>query len=164
MVFGWLFGERKKQETTAPNLSALISKADEATSARDSARGETLCREIVRSVPESADAWNMLGVNLIRRAASDPQTRAEAVIAWMRALALRPGDSRAADHLQAELQFPDELVPGLIERLGKPAPVGDDAAAVLAQIGSRAKSALGSAARSSGPVADRARALLANLP
>jgi hypothetical protein len=164
MVFGWLFGERKKQETTTPDVSALISQADEATNARDTARGESLCREIVRTAPENADAWNMLGVNLIRRAVADPQVRAEAVIAWMRALALRPGDSRAADHLQAELQFPEELVPGLIERLGKPAPVGDDAAAALAQIGARAKGPLGSAAQSPGPVGDRARTLLANLP
>ncbi|MGI5862263.1 MAG: tetratricopeptide repeat protein [Myxococcales bacterium] len=163
MVFGWLFGEKKRQETNATDVRALQAQADEATNARDVERGESLCRELVRLAPDNADAWNMLGVNLIRRNVADPQTRAEAVITWMRALALRPGDSRAADHLQAELQFPDEIIPCLIERLETPAPGCDDAAAVLAQIGARAKPALSDAAKRPGLLAERARSLLSTL-
>ncbi|HCF62622.1 MAG TPA: hypothetical protein DFS52_32120 [Myxococcales bacterium] len=163
MVFGWLFGEKKRQETSTSDARALQAQADEATNAHDVARGESLCRELVRLAPDNADAWNMLGVNLIRRDAADPQTRAEAVVTWMRALALRPGDSRAADHLQAELQFPDELIPSLIDSLEKPAPSGDDAAAVLAQLGAKAKPALSEAAARQGRVAERARSLLETL-
>jgi hypothetical protein len=106
----------------------------------------------------------MLGVNLIRRGIGDPEVRAEAVIAWMRVLALRPGDARAADHLRAEIQFPDELVPRLVARLSDQSQVGDDAAAVLAQVGEKARAALDTAAAAGGSAAERARALLTNLP
>ena len=164
MVFGWLFGDKKKQEATSPDLTALINEADQATNARDTKKGEELCREIIKRTPDNADAWNMLGVNLIRRNFSDPESRAQAVIAWMRALAIRPGDNRAADHLRAELQFPEELVGGLVSHLGDPAPAGDDAAGALAQIGSKARGALGSAAAAEGTKGERARAVLANLP
>ena len=163
MVFGWLFGEKKRQETSTPDVRALLSQADEATNKHEVARGESLCRDLIKLAPDNPDAWNMLGVNLIRRDVTDPEMRAEAVIAWMRALALRPGDSRAADHLQAELQFPDELVGGLVARLGRAAPSGEDAAAVLAQIGVRAKAALQAATRAEGAAAERARSLLATI-
>ena len=163
MVFGWLFGERKKQE---PNIdvAGLLAQADEATNARDLKKGEALCREILKVAADNADAWNMLGVNLIRRGIDDPDVRTEAVLAWMRALVLRPGDSRAAGHLQAEIQFPDELVPRLITRLSDEAQAGDDAAAVLAQLGVKARSPLQTVPQTGGKAAERARALLANLP
>lgn len=161
MVFGWLFGEKKQKEGSAPEVNPLLAQADEATSAGDYLRGETLCRELVRASPESADAWSMLGVNLIRRDAADPEVRADAVVAWMRALALRPGDSRAGDHLRVEIQYPDELVSPLVRRLLQPAPLGDDAAGALAQIGERARQAVEAAARE--PSGERARALLASL-
>lgn len=161
MVFGWLFGDRKQKEENAPEVNSLLAQADEATNARDFARGEALCRELVRSAPESADAWSMLGVNLIRRDAADPDVRAEAVVAWMRALALRPGDARAGDHLRVEIQYPDELVSPLVRRLREPSPSGEDAAGALAQIGERARPAVEAAARE--PAGERARALLATL-
>ena len=163
MVFGWLFGERKRQEG-GPDVTALLAQADEATNARDLPRAESLCRDVLKVAADNADAWNMLGVNLIRRGISEPDLRAEAVIAWMRALALRPGDSRAADHLRAEIQYPDEIVPRLVARLGDGTQIADDAAAVLTQIGERSRAALQSAAKSGGPAAERARAVLANLP
>ncbi len=162
MVFGWLFGERKKQEPNV-DVAALVAQADEATNARETQKGEALCREILKVATDNADAWNMLGVNLIRRGIGDPDLRTEAVIAWMRALALRPGDSRAADHLRAEIQFPDELVPRLVSRLADGSQAGDDAAAVLSQIGERARAPLQAASQASGPAAERARAVLANL-
>jgi hypothetical protein len=161
MVFGWLFGEKRKQEDGT--VLAQLAQADAATQARDFARGEALCRGILKADPDVAEAWSMLGVNLIRRGIGDPELRAEAVIAWMRVLALRPGDSRAADHVRAEIQFPEEIVPRLISRLGDPAPTCDDTAAALAQIGEPAKAALELASRSSEPGAERARALLANI-
>ena len=164
MVFGWLFGERKRQESGGPDVAALVAQADEATNSRDVQKGEALCREVLKQAGDNADAWNMLGVNLIRRGIGDAEVRAEAVIAWMRALALRPGDARAADHLRAEIQFPDDLVPRLVSRLNEGSQVGDDAAAVLAQIGERARAALEAAAASPGLAAERARSLLANLP
>jgi hypothetical protein len=163
MVFGWLFGEKKKQEQTV-DVAALLAQADEATNARDTQRGEALCREILKLAPDNADAWNMLGVNLIRRGIGLPELRTEAVVAWMRALALRPGDARAADHLRAEIQFPDDLVPRLVTRLADSSTAGDDAAAVLAQIGEKARALLESASQVQGPSAERARGLLANLP
>ena len=163
MVFGWLFGERKKQEPNV-DVAGLVSQADEATNARDTRKGESICREILKVATDNADAWNMLGVNLIRRGVGDPNVRTEAVIAWMRALALRPGDSRAADHLRAEIQFPDELLPRLVSRLSDGSQAGDDAAAVLAQIGEKARAPLQAASQVSGPAAERARAVLANLP
>ena len=163
MVFGWLFGERKRQEGGNADVAALLAQADEATNGRELARGESLCRDILKVAADNADAWNMLGVNLIRKDAADPELRAEAVIAWMRTLALRPGDSRAADHLRAEIQYPDDIVPRLVARLGEPAQAADDAAAVLAQIGEKARAALQDAARSGGPAAERARSLIANL-
>lgn len=163
MVFGWLFGERKKQETSV-DVAAMVAQADEATNARDTPKGEALCREILKVATDNADAWNMLGVNLIRRGIGDAEVRTEAVIAWMRALALRPGDARAADHLRAEIQFPDDLVPRLVARLGDSSQAGDDAAAVLAQIGEKARAPLQAAAQASGPAADRAKSVLANLP
>jgi hypothetical protein len=161
MVFGWLFGEKKQKEGSVPEVDPLLAQADEATNAGDYLRGETLCRELVRATPESADAWSMLGVNLIRRDAADPEVRADAVVAWMRALALRPGDSRAGDHLRVEIQYPDELVSPLVRRLLQPAPFGDDAAGALAQIGERARQAVEAAARE--PSGERARALLSSL-
>lgn len=161
MVFGWLFGEKKRQETTAPDVSTLLAQADEATNAKDAGRGESLCREVLKLAPDNADAWNMLGVNLIRRDVADPQVRTEAVVSWARALALRPGDSRANEHLQAELQFPDELIPKLVDHLDQPAPRGEDAATALTRIGTRARAALDAAARSEGTRATRARTLLA---
>jgi hypothetical protein len=164
MVFGWLFGERKRQEAEGPDVAALVAQADEATNAREVQKGEALCREILKQATANADAWNMLGVNLIRRGIGDPEVRAEAVIAWMRVLALRPGDARAADHLRAEIQFPDELVPRLVARLSDQSQVGDDAAAVLAQVGEKARAALDTAAAAGGSAAERARALLTNLP
>jgi hypothetical protein len=103
----------------------------------------------------------MLGVNLIRRGIGVPQMRAEAVIAWMRALALRPGDMRAADHLRAEIQFPDELIPVLVERLSEVGQVGDDAAAVLTQIGTKAKNQLEKHFRAPGKQGERVRSILA---
>ncbi|HEY3447799.1 MAG TPA: hypothetical protein VGK67_15695 [Myxococcales bacterium] len=162
MVFGWLFGERKKQEPNV-DVAALVTQADEATNARDTQRGESLCREILKVATDNADAWNMLGVNLIRRGIGDADVRTEAVIAWMRALALRPGDSRAADHLRAEIQFPDELLPRLVSRLSDGSQAGDDAAAVLAQIGDKARAPLQAASQTAGPAAERARGVLANL-
>lgn len=164
MVFGWLFGERKKQETGGADVAALVAQADEATNARDAQKGETLCREVLKVAADNADAWTMLGVNLIRRGPGNAELRAEAVIAWMRALALRPGDARAADHLRAEIQFPDDLVPRLVARLGESSQAGDDAAAVLAQIGEKARAPLQGAAQGPSPAAERAKALLANLP
>jgi len=164
MVFGWLFGERKRQEGSGADVTALLSQADEATNARDVQRGESLCRDVIKVAAENADAWNMLGVNLIRRGIGDADVRTEAVIAWMRALALRPGDSRAADHLRAEIQYPDDIVPRLVSRLAESSQVADDAAAVLAQIGERAREALQSAAQGGGPAAERARGVLGNLP
>ncbi len=162
MVFGWLFGEKKKQEGGA-DVAALLSQAEEATNARDLVRGESLCRDVLKVAADNPDAWNMLGVNLIRRGIGDAQLRTEAVIAWMRALALRPGDSRAADHLRAEIQFPEDLLSPLVTRLSEPGQA-DDAAGVLAQIGHQARAVLEAAAQKSGAGADRARALLANLP
>ena len=162
MVFGWLFGERKKQEPNV-DVAALVAQADEATNARETQKGESLCREILKVAMDNADAWNMLGVNLIRRGIGDPDLRTEAVIAWMRVLALRPGDSRAADHLRAEIQFPDELLPRLVSRLSDGSQAGDDAAAVLAQIGEKARAPLLSASQASGPAAERAKGVLANL-
>lgn len=164
MVWSWLFGEKRKQEESSVDVAALLPQADEATNARDMARGEALCREILKVAAENADAWNMLGVNLIRRGMGDPKVRTEAVIAWMRALALRPGDARAADHLRAEIQFPDELLSHLVARLGEAGQAGDDAAAVLSQIGEKARHALQGAFQSPGQAAERAREVLANLP
>ncbi len=161
MVFGWLFGDKRQKDENAPEVNALLTQADEATNARDSQRGEALCRELLRTAPESADAWSMLGVNLIRRDALDPEVRAEAVVAWMRALALRPGDARAGDHLRVEIQYPDDLVPPLVRRLREPSPGGDDAAGALAQIGERARPAVEAAAREA--TGERARALLSSL-
>jgi hypothetical protein len=164
MVFGWLFGEKKKQEEVAADVAVLLVQADEATNARDSQRGESLCRAILSKAPENPEAWNMLGVNLIRRGMSDPEVRCQAVIAWMRALALRPGDTRAADHLRTEIQFPEDLLPRMVERLGDASQVGDDAGSVLAQIGEKARVSLEAAAKTQGLAAERARALLANMP
>ncbi len=163
MVFGWLFGERKKQESGGPEVGALLTQADEATNARDLARGESLCREVLKQAPGNADAWTMLGVNLIRRNAADSELRAQAVVAWMRALALRPGDSRAADHLQAEIQYPDELIAPLVTRLNEQGDIAEDAAQALGQIGAKARPALDAAAKAGGPGADRAKTLLATL-
>jgi hypothetical protein len=163
MVFGWLFGEKKKQEPGV-DVASLLAQAEQATNARDTQRGEALCRDVLRAASDNADAWNMLGVNLIRRGIGDPELRSEAVVAWMRALALRPGDARAADHLRAEIQYPDDLVPPLVARLADPSQAGDDAAAVLAQIGQSARQGLEIATALPGPAAERARALLANLP
>ncbi|MBI5542265.1 MAG: hypothetical protein HY901_00125 [Deltaproteobacteria bacterium] len=146
------------------DVGALVAQADEATNAREVSKGEALCREILKVAADNADAWSMLGVNLIRRGIGDAEMRTEAVIAWMRALALRPGDARAADHLRAEIQFPDELVPRLVSRLSDGSQAGDDAAAVLAQIGEKARQPLQVVTRTPGPAAERARALLANLP
>lgn len=162
MVFGWLFGERKKQEPNV-DVAALVAQADEATNARDTQKGESLCREVLKVAMDNADAWNMLGVNLIRKGIGDPDVRTEAVIAWMRALALRPGDSRAGDHLRAEIQFPDELIPRLVSRLSDGSQAGDDAGAVLAQIGEKARAALQAATQGPSPAADRARSVLGNL-
>jgi hypothetical protein len=161
MVLEWLFGERKKQEGNSAAIANLLARANAATNERDSIRGEVICRDILQLAPNNADAWNMLGVNLIRRGIGVPQMRAEAVIAWMRALALRPGDMRAADHLRAEIQFPDELIPVLLERLSEVGQVGDDAAAVLTQIGTKAKNQLEKHFRAPGKQGERVRAILA---
>ncbi len=163
MVFGWLFGERKQKGTAVPEPDALMSKAEEATRAKDVLRGEALCRDLVRTSPDNADVWSMLGVNLIRRDAADPEVRAQAVVAWMRALALKPGDSRAGDHLRVEIQYPDDLVAPLVRRLEEPSPAGDDAAGALGQIGEKARPAVEVAAGGQGRAAERAQALLATM-
>lgn len=165
MVFSWLFGEKDKKKTEAEtqDLTALLQQAEQATRARELDRAESICRELVRVAPENADAWTLLGVNLIRKGMSDPELRTEAVLSWTRALALRPDDSRAGEHLGVEVEFPDELVPRLVGRLSAGAPVSDDAAAALARIGARAKTALVSAVEAGGPVAGRARELLSSL-
>jgi hypothetical protein len=152
MVLGWLFGERKKQEPNV-DVAALVAQADEATNARETQKGEALCRENPQGGDRQRRRLEHAGVNLIRRGIGDPDLRTEAVIAWMRALALRPGDSRAADHLRAEIQFPDELVPRLVSRLADGSQAGDDAAAVLSQIGERARAPLQAASQASGPAA-----------
>lgn len=164
MVFGWLFGDKKKQDDRGVDLSSLFAETDQVTNALDAVRGEALCRDLLRLAPDNADAWNMMGVNLIRKGMTDSELRVQAVMAWMRALALRPGDARAADHLRTEIQFPEELVPGLVHHLGDAPPAGEDAAGALAQIGQKARPALDAAARSEGAAAERARAVLLNLP
>lgn len=161
MVFSWLFGEKKRPESGGAEVAGLLERAERATTERDAERGEALCREAIAAAQEDADAWTLLGVNLIRRGAADPENRAEAVVAWMRALALRPGDARAADHLQTELQFPDDLLDPLVRRL--PTPSGNDAAGALVQLGSRARPAIEAAARQGGLAAERARSLLASM-
>jgi hypothetical protein len=163
MVFGWLFGEKKQKGTAVPEPDALMAQADEATRAKDVLRGEALCRDLVRTSPDNAEAWTMLGVNLIRRDVADPEVRAEAVVAWMRALALKSGDSRAGDHLRVEIQYPDELVSPLVRRLEESSPAGDAAAGALGQIGEKARPAVEVAAGGQGPAAERARTLLATM-
>jgi len=161
MVFGWLFGDKKQREPGSPDLDDMLAQADEATDAKDAARGESLCRLLLRAAPDSAEAWSMLGVNLIRKDPVDPEVRAEAVVAWMRALALKPGDSRAGDHLRVEIQYPDELIAPLVRRLEEASPQGEAAAGALGQIGERARAALQAASAGAGLTADRSRALLA---
>lgn len=141
----------------------MLQKAEQATQARQLEEAESLCRELIRIAPDTADGWTLLGVNLIRKGMSDPELRTEAVLAWMRALALRPDDPRAGEHLSVEVEFPDDLVPRLVERLSADNHVSEDAANVLARIGDRAKAALATAAEAEGPVAGRARELLATL-
>lgn len=153
MVLGWLFGEKK--HATLAETSALAARAREATVARDLTQAEALCRELCEADPRSAEGWNLLGVNLVRRDAADPALRAEAVCAWIRAWRLKTADSRAADHLQVELQYPEELVAPLVQRLGEND--SDDAADALVQIGARAKPALEAAAQGEGFAAERAR-------
>lgn len=128
MVFGWLFGDRKRGENRA-EIEALHQRALEA----------------------------------IRRDPCDPALRCEAVLAWMRVLAMKPGDARAADHLQTELQYPDELIAPLIAQLGAGEPAADDAAEALTQIGSRAKPALERLAQSQDHRGHRIRGLLAQM-
>ncbi|MFN7131883.1 MAG: hypothetical protein ACK4N5_07365 [Myxococcales bacterium] len=168
MVFSWLFGEKDKkkdpeQEPGAPDVASLLQQAEEATRARESDRAEALCRRILQLAPGSAEAWTLLGVNLIRRGMSDPELRTEAVLAWTRALALRPDSLRASEHLGVEVEFPDELVSRLVARLADAPPIGEDAATALSRIGGRARAAIRSAAESNGPAAERARQLLATL-
>ncbi len=163
MVFGWLFGEKKRTEAEESERRELVARAEELTAARELEKALELCRELVKREPSEPAGWTLLGVNLVRRNGRDAELRAEAVIAWMRALALRPGDQRAGDHLQTELQYPDELAPGLARRLTSPTPGCDDAAAALLQIGSASLPALRALCAEGGELAERARALLARL-